>query len=379
MPKLPYLVSRLFFVAAIILLIQALFPALFWWGSVVDLYSTVFIPIDGSSVGAAAFLLILGGALARRKRVGWIIAVVAFSIVVAADILLVVGSVVVFFAGQIELATLPSIARFGFNLAALGSLLVCMVVYRSEFSAHRQPGSVRKGIVTLVVGLLITFGTGMILVTMFPGELVGPRGRLAWMVRRIGLSLFGEEASEVVPSPLTSPPTWINTFVGLLVGLTLFAALIAVMRSQRRAAVMSADEEPPGLVATAWPGVLPRLDDEVASLADLIHRVEGPAVVVGHSMAGLHAEALARMHPELVAGVVLVDSSVECAADPPGNGLVWLRTAKAVRAAMRIAPLRLFGFPGGSAPGGCPKLSHCSPPPRACERRSIAAVTPRPR
>jgi lysyl-tRNA synthetase class 2 len=244
MPKLPYLTSRLFFLAGAILVVQALLPGVSWWGSVVDLYSTVFIPIDGSSVGAAAFLLIVGAALARRKRVGWIIAVGLFCIVVLADIVLVLESVVLLVAGKFELPTLPTLARFGFNLAALGSLLACMFVYRAEFSARRQPGSVRKGLITLVVGLAVTFGTGMLLVSMFPGALGGPRGRLAWIVERIGSAIFGEEATDVMPSPLTSPPSWINTFIGLLVGLTLFAALIALMRSQRRAALMSPEDEP---------------------------------------------------------------------------------------------------------------------------------------
>ena len=37
----------------------------------------------------------------------------------------------------------------------------------------------------------------------------------------------------------------------------------------------------------------------------------GRAVLVGHSLAGFHLEAFARLHPELVAGIVLVDSSAE--------------------------------------------------------------------
>lgn len=39
--------------------------------------------------------------------------------------------------------------------------------------------------------------------------------------------------------------------------------------------------------------------------------LDGPATVVGHSLAGFHAEAFARLFPERTAGVVLVDSSVE--------------------------------------------------------------------
>jgi pimeloyl-ACP methyl ester carboxylesterase len=43
----------------------------------------------------------------------------------------------------------------------------------------------------------------------------------------------------------------------------------------------------------------------------------GRAVVVGHSLAGFHVEAFARLHPELAAGLVLVDASAEPDAPPP--------------------------------------------------------------
>jgi pimeloyl-ACP methyl ester carboxylesterase len=43
----------------------------------------------------------------------------------------------------------------------------------------------------------------------------------------------------------------------------------------------------------------------------------GRAVLVAHSLAGFHVEAFARLHPELVAGIVLVDSSAEPEAAAP--------------------------------------------------------------
>ncbi|OYO20952.1 poly(3-hydroxyalkanoate) depolymerase [Enemella dayhoffiae] len=67
----------------------------------------------------------------------------------------------------------------------------------------------------------------------------------------------------------------------------------------------------PGMGGTRWPETLPTLAEEVASLAELIAAVGAPALLVAHSMAAFHAEALARVHPELAAGLVLVDGSVE--------------------------------------------------------------------
>ena len=78
MPRLPFLVSRLYFGAALVLLLQAIFPSVNWIASLVDAYSTIFIPIDGGTIGFAIFLMILGAALARRKQAGWVIAMIIF-------------------------------------------------------------------------------------------------------------------------------------------------------------------------------------------------------------------------------------------------------------------------------------------------------------
>lgn len=99
----------------------------------------------------------------------------------------------------------------------------------------------------------------------------------------------------------------------------------------------------PGLVGTPWPGILPTLAAEVETLAELVARAGAPALVVAHSMAGLHAEALARLHPHLVAGLVLVDSSVDWDPIHPGPGQTWLRVARATHLVMGVGPLRRLG------------------------------------
>ncbi|MFI1176584.1 alpha/beta fold hydrolase [Streptomyces melanogenes] len=48
----------------------------------------------------------------------------------------------------------------------------------------------------------------------------------------------------------------------------------------------------------------------IAAVLDAVG-VSGPVTVVGHSIAGFHAEAYARLHPSRTAALVLVDSSVE--------------------------------------------------------------------
>ncbi|HEY0238971.1 MAG TPA: bifunctional lysylphosphatidylglycerol synthetase/lysine--tRNA ligase LysX, partial [Friedmanniella sp.] len=243
MPRLPVLVSRLFFVAGVVLILETAFPGVGWVGALVDLCSTLFFPIDGGSIGFGIFLLLLGAALARRKRVGWVLALIIFTFFLLGDLAVVTGLVASLFALQTDFSAVPVYARFAFNLAALGALTACLVHYRAEFSARRAPGSVRKALLTLGVGLAVTVGVGMALVTVFPNELVGPRGRLAWIVERLARSVFSSE-SDLVASPVSSPPGWVSTVVGLLLGLSLLAAVVMLTRSQRLAARMSPADEP---------------------------------------------------------------------------------------------------------------------------------------
>lgn len=99
----------------------------------------------------------------------------------------------------------------------------------------------------------------------------------------------------------------------------------------------------PGLLNTPWPGTLPQLHEEVATLAALARRTNGPLVVVAHSMAGFHAEALVRQHPGAVAALLLLDGSVEWRPEPPRGMRSWLQTARATRRAMTFAPLSRVG------------------------------------
>ncbi|AXE38376.1 alpha/beta fold hydrolase [Acidipropionibacterium virtanenii] len=74
----------------------------------------------------------------------------------------------------------------------------------------------------------------------------------------------------------------------------------------------------PGMGATPWPGRLPGLAEEVATATAMADEL-GPLVLVAHSMAAFHAEALAREHPGAVRGLVLVDPSVEWPARSPSQ------------------------------------------------------------
>ncbi|MEU7294641.1 alpha/beta fold hydrolase [Streptomyces exfoliatus] len=69
----------------------------------------------------------------------------------------------------------------------------------------------------------------------------------------------------------------------------------------------------PGHGLSAPAAAPPTAEGEAHRIAGLLDALglPGPVTVVGHSIAGFHAEAFARLHPDRTAALVLVDSSVE--------------------------------------------------------------------
>ncbi|MDN3296298.1 alpha/beta hydrolase [Streptomyces ficellus] len=72
----------------------------------------------------------------------------------------------------------------------------------------------------------------------------------------------------------------------------------------------------------------------IAGLLDALGLGGAPVTVVGHSIAGFHAEAFARLYPDRTAGVVLVDASVEEHARVPAAPAVRTALARALGAAL---------------------------------------------
>jgi pimeloyl-ACP methyl ester carboxylesterase len=83
----------------------------------------------------------------------------------------------------------------------------------------------------------------------------------------------------------------------------------------------------------------------LAGEADRIRRLleaaslPGPAVLVGHSLAGFHVEAFARLFPELTAGLVIVDGSTEPDAPLPHSYSQRVRRWRLLGGALRATGL----------------------------------------
>ncbi|GAA3396293.1 alpha/beta hydrolase [Streptomyces roseoviridis] len=115
----------------------------------------------------------------------------------------------------------------------------------------------------------------------------------------------------------------------------------------------------------AVPATLAGEADRIAALLDAL-RLPGPATVVGHSIAGFHAEAFARRHPARTAALVLVDSSVE---DRPRASRTAPPLARALGAALSAAGIPAALGPAGRALSVRLSARGPDPAPRALVRR----------
>jgi pimeloyl-ACP methyl ester carboxylesterase len=98
----------------------------------------------------------------------------------------------------------------------------------------------------------------------------------------------------------------------------------------------------PGLGGSPPVGHRPaRLRAEADRLAGLARWAGEKVVVVAHSLGGFHAEAFARLHPELVYGMVLVDPSAE--QDEPRHARRLSRLAPAAGVAGRAIGMTGLG------------------------------------
>ncbi|WP_433466858.1 alpha/beta fold hydrolase [Spirillospora sp. CA-128828] len=116
----------------------------------------------------------------------------------------------------------------------------------------------------------------------------------------------GREQVHVVDSgPLDAPPLLLSSGLG---GAWFdWTPAVALLRDEYRVTVF----DRPGLGLSPAAVAPPSLRRDTAIMEALAERTGRPVTVLAHSMAAFHAEALARLRPELVRGMVLVDPSYE--------------------------------------------------------------------
>lgn len=193
-----------------------------------------------ANLGYAAFLLVMAGALGRRKRIAyWILLLVLSLQLLLSVLVLLIILVVPWESGAVE-DVVPSWVRWslGANVVLTATVMVVLGLASRQFYGRVQRASVPKALGTFVglVAVFIALGYG--LVGVFPGSLHDSADRLSWTVERV---LGGAVTLDITRTG--EAPGWVNLVLGLFGMATLFATLAVLFRSQRTASVLPAADE----------------------------------------------------------------------------------------------------------------------------------------
>jgi pimeloyl-ACP methyl ester carboxylesterase len=138
-----------------------------------------------------------------------------------------------------------------------------------------------------------------------------------------GILRIGTDRLHVVTAGDGSPPVVLSSGLG---GAWFDWLGVAELLADRHRLVIF---DRPGLGGSPPLSGVATLRAEADRLAALSDWAGSPVIAVGHSYAAFHVEALARLYPDLVAGLVLVDPSYE--QQPPAHGRLLLKLGPAAR------------------------------------------------
>ncbi|WSG47243.1 bifunctional lysylphosphatidylglycerol synthetase/lysine--tRNA ligase LysX [Dactylosporangium sp. NBC_01737] len=191
-----------------------------------------------ANLGYAAILATLAAAVHNRKRVIYWVLVGFLALQGLFDVFVLLGG-----AERGEEARELRLPWHG-AAAGLANAVVTVVLLgllwlaRGGFSARVQRASLPKALLTLGVLLAVSTVLGWGLVEMFPGSLETRAGRLAYSAKTVLGGAFGFDVGRQGRAA-----GWVNLILGALGAVALFAAVFALLRSQRATASLDADEE----------------------------------------------------------------------------------------------------------------------------------------
>ncbi|PZG85941.1 lysine--tRNA ligase [Streptomyces sp. NTH33] len=178
------------------------------------------VPVS-ANLAYAAFLFLLAGATAARKKVAWWLVVAYLGLVILGDAVgLAVGEY----------------AESAPSLVLCGLALLVLIAAHGEFYAASRRGSWWRALAVLVAGLAAAILVGWGLVALFPGTLP-PDLHLAWSANRVMGGLVSARDFD------GRPPRPVTFLLGLFGALALLNAAATLFRSQRLEAALHGDEE----------------------------------------------------------------------------------------------------------------------------------------
>jgi len=221
--RVPAALATLFAIIASLCALLALVPLLRDRAEPVQVAAAYLaIPIR-PNLAYAAFLGLIAASLRRRTRLSWWV-------------------VVLFYFGPSFLGSLVggfSQPPLFISAAVLLVLLVLTIAARREFNARLEPGNGWRALGTLVGGLAIASGLGLLLVWTFPGSLKTTSDRVAWALNHV----FGGLGNATTLDIAGHPPAAVTFLCGLFGGLAFVAAAWVLLRPTRSHALLNPEQE----------------------------------------------------------------------------------------------------------------------------------------
>ena len=221
--RVPAALATLFAIIASLCALLALAPLLRDRAEPVQVAAAYLaIPIR-PNVAYGAFLGLIAASLRRRTRLSWWVVVLLYfgpSFV---------GSLVGGFSQ-------PPVF---ISAAILFVLLGVTIAARREFDARLEPGNGWRALGTLLGGLIIASGFGLLLVWGFPGSLKTSGDKVAWAVNHV----FGGLGTASTLDIAGRPPALVTFLCGLFGGLAFVASAWVLFRPTRSHALLDPEQE----------------------------------------------------------------------------------------------------------------------------------------
>ncbi len=232
----PVIIARIFLVGAALSMLHAVFRGTRWLDFLVELFGALVFSLGTAGFATAALLIIVGYGLMRRKRLAWLVAVAWLALLWAGSILFTILWIVYRRSSPLGTYRTSDVITSIFNIFTILVLIAGLVMARKAFTARTAAANWFPALGVFLAGLIGTLS----LITLIALVLPTTGDVSAW--NRI-TSIF-QQLLDIAPiDPVMRVPRSLLEVAELLIAASAFAALAALLRSQRSIASMPLGDE----------------------------------------------------------------------------------------------------------------------------------------
>jgi len=221
------LCGRVVILAGIWSIFSIILRPVHWIHWIDDVFGVINLPV-APSFFSIVFLLVLGGAVQRRKRIAlWVLIVLqAFAIVLLVVVIVLAASIDSF---DNVSATSWVLLVAGGVVSAI--LLVLLWLGRAAFPSRLEHGALRRALLILITGVIASIALALVLTFSFPRSLDTVGRKIAWAVRgAIGLEPDQNDAGWADHHG----HHWIAVVASLVSAIALILATVTFLRSAQK-------------------------------------------------------------------------------------------------------------------------------------------------